>query len=697
MKNLASNHNLFSKLSISIYLVLGTIGIWMTFYPTLQSGFSFTQTDPGDSWLVNYFLEHSFQMLANSNYKGELWSPSFFYPYKNILAFSENLFGSAPVYWLFRSFYSSDIAFQLWMIAVCILNFFSFAFLMRKYQVGHILSALGAFLFAFSMPRITQLGHQQLLPQFFTPFVFLASWEFVKHPTRKRLALLLLLTYLQVLAGIYLGWFLLFGLLIFFGITYGLYSEARTKLIAYWRSNYIATITITLSWLALMFITLFPYLEAKSVLGGRAYSDVDSMLPRISSWFAVQPGSLWSSLLGWVSKDLPMVNEHFMFAGFTIIVLTGLCIHTLLHRKGVLTSERSWIVKISLLVFIAIFCLSLRLPFGISLWKIVYEVIPGASVIRAVTRIWTIAHFYLLIAIIMSFDSVLNAVIVNKRSRSVILTALCVFGISEQILLAQPSYEKAFYLNQVSELQKLINKNCDVAYLSLNPETNPETAFPIDQLMAMWAGINTNIPVVNGYSGNAPPGYGDSTKSMNTSQVVNWLESFKIPAKRLCMISYKSLGKQDIILKYAIQEKISSSGNFISRTIQLPFPKVFAQDIKLFEEPKRVDHNSTFNLPVFVKNTSNFLWSNEGEKPTNFSYRWIDASGNLAIFDGDGDRTALPGNLQPGESVALNATVRSPNKPGKYKLILTMVQESVAWFNDQLTNNPKISIEVISR
>jgi len=70
------------------------------------------------------------------------------------------------------------------MIAVSILNFTSFAFLMRQFRVTHLLSALGAFLFAFSMPRIVQLAHSQLLPQFYTPLEFLAAWKFLgEHPS----------------------------------------------------------------------------------------------------------------------------------------------------------------------------------------------------------------------------------------------------------------------------------------------------------------------------------------------------------------------------------------------------------------------------------------------------------------------------------------------------------------------------------
>lgn len=56
----------------------------------------------------------------------------------------------------------------------------------------------------------------------------------------------------------------------------------------------------------------------------------------------------------------------------------------------------------------------------------------------------------------------------------------------------------------------------------------------------------------------------------------------------------------------------------------------------------------------------------------------------------------LPWTLAPGESVALNANLRTPTTPGKYKLILTMVQEAVAWFSDQGINSPEIPLEVVS-
>jgi hypothetical protein len=653
------------------------------------------QTDPGDTRLVNYFLEHSFQLLVNKDYAGSLWSPSFFYPYKNVLAFSENLFGAAPVYWLFRAFSSSDIAFQLWTIAVCFLNFTSFAVLMRRYRVSHLLSAFGAFLFAFSMPRVFKFGHQQLLPQFFTPLAFLAVWEFVKQPTRKRFALFLLLTYLQVLAGIYLGWFLLLSLLIFFVIVYGFYSEERTKFLAYWRGDRRAVTAITLGWIALMLLTLFPYIEAKAVFGGRAYSEIDSMLPRIFSWFSVPSGNVWSSLLAGASKDLPMVHEHYMFAGSMVVLLTGLSVYTLLRCKNVRPPERAWAVKVCLLVFLAIFCLSLRLSPTLSLWRIVYAVIPGASAIRAVTRIWTIAYFYLFVAVILSFDSLLKAVILRKQLRIAIVSIVCIIGISEQIVFNLPAYEKAPYLKQVQEIRETLSKGCDVAYVT---SQNIGILFYLDQLTAMWAGIESNVPVVNGYSGNVPPNYGDSAVSLNTAQVVHWLEPLTRKAsKRLCAIAPSSVKPDSLITTYAVADATKSSGSLISYTLQLPIPKILAQDIKLLEIPTTVKPASVLKLPVLVKNTSNFLWSPKGKNPTNLSYRWIDGNGQLAIFDGDGDRTLLPWDMASGEVSALTALIRTPPIPGKYKLIVTMVQEKVAWFNGAVTNSPEIPIEVIAR
>src|SRR5439155_20638717 len=109
-----------------------------------------------------------------------LWDQPFFFPTTNAGAYSDILLGSAPVYWLFRMVrFEPDTAFQLWMVAVLLLDFVSMLLFLRNcVGLGLLSSALGAFLFAFGSPRLAQLGHQQLLPQFFTMFGLYGLFRF---------------------------------------------------------------------------------------------------------------------------------------------------------------------------------------------------------------------------------------------------------------------------------------------------------------------------------------------------------------------------------------------------------------------------------------------------------------------------------------------------------------------------------------
>lgn len=566
---------MFLKNQAILYIVVCLIGVFNAFRPTITSGFAYMQTDPGDTRFNHYLLEHSFQILTNRNYIGELFSPAFFYPYKNALAFGDNLFGSAPIYWILRAFFTPDLSYQIWIIIVCVLCFVSFGVLMRHYRVSHVPSVIGAFLFAFGMPRIAQLNHQQLLTQFFTPLAFLFAWDFIRCPKNKQLALSLLLIYLQVLSSIYLGWFLIFSLILCNAIVYLLDLNTRFRLVKYFKHNYKAVVVIAFTWVLLMFALLAPYIQAKKLLGGRIYAQVglhpslqvDTMLPRISSWFLPLPDSFWWPVLAGNYNDLPMAHEHHMFLGFLVILLTGLTAYTLLFRENILNFERSLIIKVCLLVAITMFILCLRLPNGWSLWRIIYELVPGASAIRSVTRIWTLFYFYLIVAVMLCLDSLIHTM-TDKRLRIAVLTLLCIGCVLEQNVINLPSFEKLPVTQEVTQIQELMQKNCNVAYVILNPE-NPW----VSHLSAMWAGIRANVPVVNGYSGSAPPNYPNyGVTSMDTAQVINWLGEGS--RGRLCMIYKQSLKEKDkLISMNSVKESTSSLGTWTSYQIQLPLTK----------------------------------------------------------------------------------------------------------------------------
>lgn len=85
---------------------------------------------------------------------------------------------------------------------------------------------------------------------------------------------------------------------------------------------------------------------------------------------------------------------------------------------------------------------------------------------------------------------------------------------------------------------------------------------------------------------------------------------------------------------------------------------------------------------VTVKNISPVSWPSKPDSKdryaVNLSYHWLDRSGKTIVFDGL--RTPLPRDLKPGESADLKAAIQAPEKPGRYILEVTLVQEQSAWF-----------------
>lgn len=117
----------------------------------------------------------------------------------------------------------------------------------------------------------------------------------------------------------------------------------------------------------------------------------------------------------------------------------------------------------------------------------------------------------------------------------------------------------------------------------------------------------------------------------------------------------------------------------------------FTQEIKLLQPLQFGRVGEAIKIPVLVKNTSNFPWKNKGVNPVNLSYHWLGANGEVVVFDGE--RTRLPGTLPVNGLIQLNATVKFPDRPGKYTLVLTMVKEGVTWFN---AHPQEIPVEVTS-
>jgi hypothetical protein len=77
-----------------------------------------------------------------------------------------------------------------------------------------------------------------------------------------------------------------------------------------------------------------------------------------------------------------------------------------------------------------------------------------------------------------------------------------------------------------------------------------------------------------------------------------------------------------------------------------------------------------------------------------FGYHWLDDRDNPIVWDGE--RTPLP-PLAPGESISVDARVRAPMPPGRYRLALDLVAEHRAWFSELGSATATAEIEVAPR
>ena len=86
-------------------------------------------------------------------------------------------------------------------------------------------------------------------------------------------------------------------------------------------------------------------------------------------------------------------------------------------------------------------------------------------------------------------------------------------------------------------------------------------------------------------------------------------------------------------------------------------------------------------LQVKITNLGNQPWPSSGRQPVNLSYKWIRDNGIIVVEDGL--RTQLNGDIESGQSAVLPLLVRTPTENGNFLLLISLVQEQVAWFFDQ--------------
>lgn len=86
--------------------------------------------------------------------------------------------------------------------------------------------------------------------------------------------------------------------------------------------------------------------------------------------------------------------------------------------------------------------------------------------------------------------------------------------------------------------------------------------------------------------------------------------------------------------------------------------------------------NRTTRVELELQNLGTETWSEA--TGDHLAYHWLDEAGNVVEFDGR--RTSFRQPVGPGERVTINAVLRGPAKPGRYRLQWELVREHERWY-----------------
>ena len=92
--------------------------------------------------------------------------------------------------------------------------------------------------------------------------------------------------------------------------------------------------------------------------------------------------------------------------------------------------------------------------------------------------------------------------------------------------------------------------------------------------------------------------------------------------------------------------------------------------------------NQMTTVPVNVTNTGRLTWDSLADPPFYLAYHWLEAESDRVVSF-DGTRTAFTAPVAPGTTASVDAQVRAPDRPGRYRLAWDLVLEGHLWFSTE--------------
>lgn len=637
--------------------------------------------DIGDARLNNYFLENVYQFFFGRS--ESLWQLGFYYPFPYVLGFSDNLFGSAPIYMVTRYITGeTDTAFQFWFLAGYLVNFLGAYYALRRLGGSVLGATIGAIVFAFALPTTAHAGHAQLHYRFGVPLATTFSLLFLMQKNYSFLVASGAWLAWQFYCGIYMGFYTLL-LLAVSAVIYLIYNsmvfrepvrQCFKDFVIRWKSHsgherrnlIIGALLVVVA----MIFLLYPYLMVSHLYEAkRSWSEISSMLPRVQSYFLSDASYLWSFPESAVFANLPMRPEHQMFFGGATIILALLGLYFGSRKKY----GHAYILIPVIAGGLVIITLSVN---EYSIWYLLHK-LPLASAIRVLTRLDQVLLFPLAYLVMMAIDHL------SSRSNSIFKLATLIAVIAILVEAAATSMyasSKAEWRERYSRKELTtpqgLAENAIVFYAQ---NSGPWFA---DEIDAMLVTQQHGLKTLNGYSGFSPPGYSIEFGS-NCEELRRRVSAYISFAG----LSHDRMAYRDLMKRVVPVGLVGCNKNWANmqvQTLSASHDKYTEDEIRnlsyQFQETI-IKNGSTVVVLRLINSGAQLIEASSAiNAPLRLSWRFVDSKGIPA--SGWDTRMDLPFDIPAGGELIVHIAIDPTTEIKGGGLQFSLVQEGIFWAHD---------------
>jgi hypothetical protein len=492
--------------------------------------------DELDARFITFILEHLYQSFQG---KAEILSPAMFFPIKNTLGYSDSLLALeilyAPIrWWGVSPLHSMTLAV---ILSNALVFFCASMVLIKGFGAKLIPSLCGAFFFAFNSPKFNQLNHLQLQALFLLPLLFWILYKILHESetiSNKKFTLLLCLGvtlfHIQLISAYYIAWYFFFWCLLFF-LTMLFLRPLREKLVYIISKRYLAITFASILGLVESYPFYCIYKPVLSQTGWRPYSEVQGMVPRLLSFLWMGEGNYW---WGNLKNYLPFYELHFNWEhriGVGFVATLSVFVLFAYALKLIFKNAQHNFKDALICAFLITSCFFIICGISyheFSLWHYVYHWIPGAKGVRAVSRYIIVLILPLTIASVLLLSK-------QKPLNSYILNFIFFLVLVEQISWKKEGFYRGMTEKRIETLANKLNKRECQSFYVVAPTGSRRWshAYNTDALLIA---SRTNIPTLNGYSGQEPKDWllGNLHDPNYKENINKWIHKHNL--KKVCEI-----------------------------------------------------------------------------------------------------------------------------------------------------------------